>query len=133
MSFQPFDLIPNDTTETGSASGGSVAVAAGSMGAVEIDIDAQTAINPLSVWLEHSSNNIDFYEVPADLVMKNAGSVAAGGVVGAGRNIVNAEVGAAAVAKYSAIYKHLPAGYVRLRWFMSGTSFRFKRARMSVK
>jgi len=113
--------------QTASGNGGNISVAGGSILDVDVDVPAHTGVTAFSLWLERSNDNgAKWYEVPFDLCLKNAGSVAAEGAARTNsRNIVNNETTSAVVAKYSASYKHLGSALIRARWFFTGTNITF--------
>lgn len=127
MAANQFDILAS-ATQTASGSGGSIDVPTGTMLEVSADVTAQTAISAFSLWLETSDDGgVTWYEMPFDQTIKNAGSVAAEGTDRQNkRNIVNNESTSAVVAKYTAIYKHLAAALIRIRWFFTGTNITFK-------
>lgn len=135
MSVDSFE-IQASATQTGSANSGTFPVPAGSMLDVEVNWTAATALTALSIWLETSTDGgVTFFEMPFDLCTKSTRFATAAAAEIAtranGSNIINNEV-AFTAARYTAIYKHLPAALMRLRWFLTGTNVTFS-ARGSVK
>ena len=124
----------SSTLFTGPGQGNAVPVQTGTMLEVDLEVTAQTSITAFSAYLEASNDGVNWWEVPFDITYKNAGNVAAEGS-GArtnNRNIVNNETTSGVVAKYTAIYKHLPAAQIRIRHFFSGTNITYK-ARGAIK
>lgn len=92
-----------------------------SMGMVEVDISAASGTIVLDIYLEGSSDGNNWYELPADQVLKKSGVAAAVSVTTNVRDIVDNKTTTAAE-KFVAIYGRLPAGYVRISHTLSGST-----------
>lgn len=88
-----------------------------------IDITAGSGtVTSFDLWLQVAAAEAGpWFDMPADQVLKSADSGTAETVatnqrdVVDGKNDTNAE-------QFLAVYKHVPAGYVRTKWKLAGTS-----------
>lgn len=137
MAVDTFD-IQASATQTGNANSGTIEIPEGSMLEVDVLVTAQTAISAFSIWLETCTEDTptNFTEMPFDLGQKTTRHTTAAAAEIAARtnaaNIVNNETTSAVVARYKAVYKHIPAPVIRVRWFFTGTNITFS-VRGSIK
>ena len=120
MSLDRLELVSTGAV-TGSGQTGYFPVPTLTMAHLEVGITAASGTIALSVWLEVSSDKVNWYEMPLDFALKSTGDAAGGSVRAACRNVVDAKTTTTAET-FLAVIKHLPAGYVRLRWTLTGTT-----------
>lgn len=94
------------------------------MASVHIDVtDSNGTTEEMSIWLQVSPDKgTTWYDWPHDQALKDLPTVQADStVVINGRNINGAAV-ITGIERHVARYNHLPAGHVRLRWVIDGTT-----------
>lgn len=92
------------------------------MAMLAVNITAEDGTVTLDVWLQaYDEFAKQWFDVPYDLQMTSSSS-AADVTANTNRRNINGTSAAAGVSKHIAIYKHLPAGKVRLNWDTSGTT-----------
>ena len=114
-------------TQTASGNTGSQPIPTLTMAQIELDITAAVAVTTFDLWLQGSSDNLSWYDLVADLVLKTADSGTAGTVVANPRDICEAKSTTTAE-KFIGVFKHLPAKHVRGKWALNGTSVTFSLA-----
>lgn len=120
-----FSLLDNiNIVDTDGPSGTQVAVTTGSMLAVTLEVEgAVSGTSPeLDVWLQHSTDKEEWFDLPADLAMKSSSSGANVTAAANKRNINGDTAIQAQGEKHTAIYKHLAAGWIRANWESRGTA-----------
>jgi len=119
-----FALIDNQIITADGPSGTQVPVTTGTMLAVTLEVEgAVTGTSPtLAVWLQHSTDKEEWFDVPAPLAMKSDAAGANVTAVANKRNVNGDTLMSASGEKHTAVYPHLPAGYVRSNWKIGGTS-----------
>lgn len=121
MSFKKFELAPSQARTASGATDWFVAETI-TMAMVGIDITAASGTIAFDLWLEGTDDDgTTSYELVADQVLQTNGAAASATVNTNVRDIVDNKTTTAA-AKFSAIYKHLPTGKVRLAWLLTGTT-----------
>ncbi len=126
MSFWPVTFLPA-SAQTAGAAGTWVPVPTATMLAAMVDVSAGSGSPVFSAWLQGTNDPLDAegFDVPADLALAHAtGGGAAASTRANARDIVPAKSDTAA-ARYTAIYKHWPWKYARVRWSLSGGSLTF--------
>ncbi len=122
MSFWPLTFLPA-SAQTAGAAGTWVPVPTGTMLAAMLDVTAASGPLNFSAWLQGTNDPLDAegFDVPADLALQHAtGGTTANAARANVRDIVPAKTDTAA-ARYSAIYKHWPWKYARVRWSLTGS------------
>ena len=123
MSFTPITLQPSGP-QTAGAAGTWVPVPTGSMIAAVVDITGATGSPSFFAWLQGTNDPADSegFDVPADLALQHAAGGGAANTTRANeRDIVTTKTDTAAQ-RNSAIYKHFPFKYCRLRWAQNGVN-----------
>lgn len=137
MAVDTFD-IQASATQTASGNSGAIEIPSGSMLEIDALVTAQTVITAFSLWLETCTEDTptNFTEMPFDLCTKSTRHTTSAAADITPRtndiNIVDNETTSAVVARYKAVYKHVPGPVCRLRWFFTGTNITFS-ARGAIK
>lgn len=122
-------ILADSAARTASGTGEKIAVKTGTMMAMVLNCTSVTAGANLDVDLEWSPDSgTSWYAFPADFVLVHATTVNTL-IAGAAATKLSLTTAAGSV---TAVYKHLPGGYVRTRWTLSGTSYTFS-VKASVK
>lgn len=109
--------------KTASGNTDSFKVSTITMAMVGVDITAVSSVSDFTAFLQGSDDGgTTWYDLPADLIEEHDGGQSAGTIGSNDRDICD---GITATGKHVAIYKHLPCDYVRLAWYLSGTSITF--------
>lgn len=125
MAWNVLSLFPQSTI-TGNGAGSWVPIPTATMLDVEVEIPGggTGTVSNFSCWLQARNSPTDDtgYDLVADQVIQHAGDNAASGTVSTNcRNIINAKADTVAC-RAKATIKHIPAGWVRLRYMLAGTS-----------
>jgi len=112
--------IQDSAAQTASSNSASSAINTLTMAALNLDVTAVSGTTPvLDLFLQGSDDDTEWFDVVADSVIETANAAAEGTVTTNARDIAD---GVTAVVKATAIYKHLPYRYVRIKWIISGTT-----------
>ena len=109
------------TAQTASGNTAAFQIPTLTMAQLEVAVSAASGTPTFDLWLEVSSDGKTWYEMPFDFALKSTGVAAEDTCRAAGRDVVNGKTTTSAE-NFLGIYKHLPAGWVRARWTISGTS-----------
>lgn len=121
MSYRTVVLQPSGPV-TASGSGGWIPVQAGTMVAVALEVTAGSGTPTFDAWCQGAASDADAtgYDVPADLVQKDAAGAAAENAATTNkRDIVDNKTSTTAE-RWIAIYKHFPFPFIRVRHALTG-------------
>ena len=119
-----FSLIDNANIAADGPSGTEVPITTASMLAVTLETEGTvTGTSPtLDAWLQHSTDKEEWFDMPANLAMPSS-SLAANVSAAVNKRNVNGDNSMEAQGeKHTAIYSHVPAGWIRANWKIGGTA-----------
>ena len=123
MSARSFDLQPSGPV-TASGSGAWIPVQALTMIAVALEVTAGSGSPTFDAWCQGANSSSDTvgFDVPADLVQKDAAGAAAENAATTNKRDIVDNKTTTTAERWIAIYKHFPFQYIRVRHAISGAA-----------